>query len=118
MNWKRIEPGKYVAGPYTIERVNGWWYSTGPSCEHSSARKDVLQDACHKAALDRIAGQETTCAAVVSDAVMLTGGAHGRVKAVMPCEGSAATDGKIYAIQFPRGRRTCVYRNEFVVRLP
>jgi hypothetical protein len=125
MNWKRERPGVYTAGPYLVEQLAvGGWYASGPGVDEPTDRKDHAQVACERYALARIEGRERTCPAFLGDAVTLwtRGGAGvrqttGRIHSVFP---NATENGKgpLYSIHLARGRKVCMYRDEFQVVLP
>lgn len=119
MRWKRVRPGLYVAGPYTVERHNhagGFWFASGPGVPAvSHDTKDDAQTECEDAALMRIDGNEATVGPVVGDAVVTTEGQRrGHVRSVMLSE-----RGKVlFCLGFARGRKLCLFRHEFSVVLP
>lgn len=115
MNWKRERPGVYTAGPYLVEQNAHGWYASGPGVDVSHDLKADAQAECEDAALMRIDGNEATVGPVVGDQVVTREGSRrGRVRSVMLSE-----RGKVlFCLGFARGRKLCLFREEFEVVLP
>jgi hypothetical protein len=139
--WKRIRPGFYRAGAYTVVQLQqmGCWQAVGPGLGDACwfARKDQAQDRVTQAASDRIIGKGNTCVVHCGDNV-LVGDRKGHVASIM---GGPVGDDKrrwthdlrwvdpvsvgyehverfIYCLKFARGKRLCLFRHEFTVVTP
>lgn len=118
MRWSRKAPGRYAAGPYTVERhedfAGNCWRAFGPGLPGESySLKATAQEVVEKAARERIEGQGGTIDPVPGDAVVFDD-KRGHVSARLP----SATGETIFVIQLPRGRRACRLREEFEVVVP
>lgn len=121
MNWTRVKPGEYVAGPYRIERQpyhRAIWIADGPGIADSSGVHDLKEDAqaeCEEAAIMRIAGAEATVQPVVGDlARVIATDRRGQVSSIMPSDNGRP----LICLRFARGRRLCLFREEIEVMLP
>lgn len=122
MKWTRERPGAYVSGPYRVDEVAEGWAATGPGLV---TREDCLWDV--KAAAQRRAeranedrlrqGGGALCEPVVGDAVLVVDGQRrGVLSAIIG--GNQPDAVATFCIRFPRNRRLCVHRREFVVVTP
>lgn len=121
MNWKREQPGVYTCGPYRVERQpyhRAIWIADGPGIAEGSGVHDQKADAqteCADAALERISGRSHDCTAVAGDIVMVRD-RRGQIGTIM--EGAGPRSARLYCIRFVRGKRLCLFRDEFEVVLP
>lgn len=118
MRWMRSEPGRYVAGPYVVQRVVGsTWRATGPGLdpEVNWHGKDLAQDEAYRALVGRLSGNGRVAGPVyVGDVVEIIGqGRKGVVAAEFP-----GTHHPVFSILLPRGRRLCLERSEFALVSP
>ncbi|UXE04464.1 hypothetical protein SEA_FUNSIZED_93 [Mycobacterium phage Funsized] len=112
MKWTRDEPGRYTAGPYTVEYHNhagGFWTAEGPGVDATArATKAIAQADCTRAAQERITdATKYTAEAVVGDWAYL--GGYLQITAVFADGTGPAT----YSLRTSRGKRKCLRRYEF-----
>lgn len=116
MKWQRVEPGRYVAGPYTVRpsQLSGkFWVSNGPGIEqtHWHLKADA-QAECQRVAEKR---DPSSCIAIVRDHVIVTDGQRrGYINTIQRIGDMRP----LYCIHLPRGRILCRYRDEFEVVVP
>jgi hypothetical protein len=120
--WKRIRPGFYRAGAYTVVQLQqmGCWQAVGPGLGDACwfARKDQAQDRVTQAASDRIIGKGNTCVVHCGDNVLVDD-RKGHVASIMGGPvGYEHVERFIYCLKFARGKRLCLFRHEFTVVTP
>lgn len=125
MNWKRVEPGRYTSGPYTVTRSDSplaVWHASGPCVAVTGGltTKADAQAACYEAAFSRGARQGNTCDPVIGD-VVISSARDGRAVITSVGVGARhvrADNEQLYCMKFPRGKRLCLFRHEFTVVVP
>ncbi|QJD51396.1 hypothetical protein SEA_RAWRGERTHAT_93 [Mycobacterium phage RawrgerThat] len=123
LTWKRHpETGAYTSGPYVIEKsFNGQWHLSGPSLNEPHFTKREAQRSAYHAARQRIDGHAMCAVPVVGDHVETTTDVR---KVTLPARPGQITsvietgNGPLYCIKFARGKRLCLFRNEFKVVMP
>lgn len=125
MKWKRAEPGRYTAGPYTVTRSDSplaVWHASGPCVAVTGGltTKADAQAACYEAAFSRGARQGNTCDPVIGDVVTVPGydNRHGEISSTMFAPRDITPRTPLYCIKFSRGKRLCLFRHEFTVVVP
>lgn len=122
MNWKRIKPGSYRAGPYYLEReVHDFprsicWAIAGPGVNARYATKAEAQAECQRVAKLRAADPDAN-APVQGDFVRIV--ADGRIGQVNTIQSSGPVT--LWCLHLPRvpgRRRLCLARHEIEVVVP
>ena len=115
MKWTRTAPGVYAAGPYLVERIiesPAVWRANGPGvlgvCRPN---KSEAQKVAQHAAEERALGFAVP---VIGD-IVLYDDRRGQISSILPQSGSSNV---LYCIMFARGKRLCLFRQEFAVIVP
>jgi hypothetical protein len=116
MKWTRTRPGLYQAGPYAVMNVQASiWTASGPDFTDVCGTKADAQRSAERAARARLIdiSDAYTVVPVVNDHVVANN-RTGKVTSRM----TSATGLPLYCIRFARGKRLCLFRNEFKVVMP
>ncbi|AEJ95767.1 hypothetical protein FDI64_gp93 [Mycobacterium phage Zemanar] len=126
MKWTRTRPGLYQAGPYAVLSAGTHrpiWTASGPDFTDVCGTKAEAQRACERSAHARLIdiSDGYTVVPVVGDRVETAPDVR---KVILPARPGQITsvietgNGPLYCIKFARGKRLCLFRNEFKVVMP
>lgn len=116
MKWTRKEPGHYVAGPYSVQRLISRWQISGPGVTFQThERKSDAQAECQRVAELRAADPDANAPTIGDIVEIIDDGRRGQVSTIIKSDDPYR---HLWCLRLPYSKRTCRFRHEIKVVVP